>query len=55
VNISSGNLVQYIAGYRPEQEFDSQEYDTNQSHDLATFMYTPIRLIQINQHNYQQS
>jgi len=44
-----------IAGYRPAQEFGSSEHDTNQSHDWATFMNTLIRLIQINQHNYQQS
>jgi len=33
VNTSSGNGVLYIAGYRPGQEFDSQERGTNQSHD----------------------
>jgi len=45
----------HIVGYRPEQKFDSQESDTNQSNDWATFMYTLTRWIQINQHNYQQS
>jgi len=33
VNTGSGNRVLYIVGYRPAQEFDSQEHDTNQSHD----------------------
>jgi len=33
VNTSSGNHVLYIADYRPAQESDSQEHDTNQSHD----------------------
>jgi len=34
------------------QEFDSQEDDTNQSNDWATFMYTLIRLSKIYQNNY---
>jgi len=34
------------------QEFDSQQHDTNQSDDGATFMYTLIQLIQVNQRNY---
>jgi len=55
LNTSSGNRVMHIAGYRPAQEFDSKEHDTNQSHEWATFMCTLIRLSQINQHNYQQS
>jgi len=57
VNTSSGNRVLYIANYRPAQEFDSHDTDTNQSHDWATFMYidTLIQLIHINQHNDQQS
>jgi len=33
VNTSSGNRVLYIANYRPAQEFDSHDTDTNQSHD----------------------
>jgi len=54
VNSSNANHILYIAGYRPGQEFDSHEHDTYQSHDWVTFMYTLIRFIQINQHNYQQ-
>jgi len=30
VNTSSGNRALYIAGYRPAQEIESQEYDKNQ-------------------------
>jgi len=33
VNTSSGNRVLYTAGYSSAQEFDSQEHETNQSHD----------------------
>ena len=55
VNTSSGNRVLYFLGYRITQEFDSQEDDTNQSYDYEMFMYALIRLIQINQHSYQQS
>jgi len=43
----------YIAGYRPGQEFHSQEDDTIQSNDWSTFMCTLIWLIQINEHSYQ--
>jgi len=55
VNTSSGNRVLYFLGYRITQEFDSQEDDTNQSYDYEMLMYALIRLIQINQHSYQQS